>query len=1653
MTPTVYDTALWDGTSAGGSVSVGAGLTAREIQITNPPSAVTIVSGSGGLTLGSGGVDMSKATQNLTINTPILMASTQAWNVANGRTLTVTGGENDGGMGYGLSTTGPGTVILDGSNLFSGALTVSAGKLKLGNGASNWPGISGPVSIAGGATLEFNTIASGTISSLGGSGTLLDSGTTGVITVNEPPGYSGTIGTIEGAAGSTILLVGAPTSTPTIKNILDSPGQTVVFDGGRWILAGGGAYTSSLVIESGTVLTLSGAGQNLLDVESLLFTGGSFVDQATYGLRMGNTVNANASATGPFTGVQTGGFVSVTNSGFEIGGNTGAYPVSYTLSSGTLSLTTNLDIGANASNGGQTIFELDGGKLLDNSSIDGDQGIGAMQAFVWTGGELAAATYNATNLVSSTGTRLAAGTNTLTNEGGILAPGDIGIAGKMTITGNYAVTSSNGVLAIDIGGASQATGFQSGQYDYVAVSGSTHLAGALQVSLINGYTPSATCTYTVLASTGGLSGSFSNVTFGRRLITSGLEGSFVVGMTSTSITLSSYQVFIPPPVITAPPVSGTATEGQPFMFSVTATGTSIAPINYQWYFDGAAIASATNASYVIYSAQPANSGAYDVVVSNSGGSVTSSAATLSVYVIPPPAIMSNLTPTGVQGSGFVYQILASGTVATYTSSGLPAGLSLNALTGLISGVPSAGGSDSVTIGAVNSSGTGTALLSIVIQPAVPVITSPASAVCYAGSAFAYQISASNSPTGFGALGLPPVLSVNTSTGLISGAAALAGGTTVMISASNATGVGVGPLALTVNPPITYWNRSAVSTAWQTGTNWQGGTAPVSSLTANVAGFDLTTYSYQPNAGATSIAGLQIGDGSTVTAPLTIAGTALSIGAAGINMSPNAGAATLTAPITLGAPQTWSNGSGALLTGSGTIATGRNVLIISGSGPVAVSASITGTAGVVMAGPGSLTINNQLSTAGQAFTVLGGTATLNSGRSTSANIDLAGGMLLIGGAGASNRYSSAANNETLVITGGTFSYIPNGGYGIRLNGDNGPAFSGNSYAFTATQSGGLVSLPGGSSGNFNMGNSSGGCSTIFNLAGSGTLSGTNGSNWVIGADTAGASVTAFNMSGGKLLVAGGMSGSQGTGARQAFVWTGGTLVTYTYTATNLTSGTAITVSPSSNTLTNAGGVLAPGDVGVPGLTTITGNYAVTSTNAVLAIDLSGTNPASAFQDTAATFDRVKVTGSANLGGALDVTLINNFVPASTGTFTILGANPAVSGSFSNVAFGSRLATTDGLGSFLVSNMGNAVVLSNFIQTGPLPVAVTAAASNITSTGAVLNGTVNANEHTTSVTFEYGPNTAYGTALAGAPASVSGSAATAVSCSLASLAADSTYHFRVDGSSSAGVQDGADMVFTTNPSAPSVTSLPTASGNEGTPFFYQITGSNNPVGFDAIGLPTGLAVNTESGIISGIPAATGSSNVSLYVTNFGGSGGAPLLLAILPPLPSAPATLLATPGNGTVGLTWNQSANATGYDIFRSATSGTSYSLIASNVTTTSFLDTSATNWTTWYYVATAVGPGGESAYSPQVSAMPQSPAFTASETTMSTSLNLGGTNATVYFNNSVLGHAYQLQYSATLQPGSWRNYGSPQAGTGGTLAFPAPVDATEPQRFYRFLIQQ
>jgi hypothetical protein len=82
------------------------------------------------------------------------------------------------------------------------------------------------------------------------------------------------------------------------------------------------------------------------------------------------------------------------------------------------------------------------------------------------------------------------------------------------------------------------------------------------------------------------------------------------------------------PAIAATPLAQTVAAGEGATFTVAAT--SATPVSYQWMKDGTEIAGATSASLIFNPARATDTGSYAVRLTNAAGSITSSAATLTV---------------------------------------------------------------------------------------------------------------------------------------------------------------------------------------------------------------------------------------------------------------------------------------------------------------------------------------------------------------------------------------------------------------------------------------------------------------------------------------------------------------------------------------------------------------------------------------------------------------------------------------------------------------------------------------------------------------------------------------------------------------------------------------------------------------------------------------------------------------------------------------------------------------------------------------------------------------------------------------------------------------------------------------------------------------
>jgi hypothetical protein len=144
------------------------------------------------------------------------------------------------------------------------------------------------------------------------------------------------------------------------------------------------------------------------------------------------------------------------------------------------------------------------------------------------------------------------------------------------------------------------------------------------------------------------------------VVVSNSMGSVTSAVATLSVTAATAK-----PAITAQPANQTVNAGQQATFAVVATGTP-AP-SYQWRKNSKNIDGATSANYKTPGASSSDNGAkFDVVVSNSAGSVTSSAATLTVdatTAVKPTIVTQPSNQTVTVGQTATFTVVAAGTPA------------------------------------------------------------------------------------------------------------------------------------------------------------------------------------------------------------------------------------------------------------------------------------------------------------------------------------------------------------------------------------------------------------------------------------------------------------------------------------------------------------------------------------------------------------------------------------------------------------------------------------------------------------------------------------------------------------------------------------------------------------------------------------------------------------------------------------------------------------------------------------------------------------------------------------------------------------------------------------------------------------------------------
>jgi hypothetical protein len=184
-----------------------------------------------------------------------------------------------------------------------------------------------------------------------------------------------------------------------------------------------------------------------------------------------------------------------------------------------------------------------------------------------------------------------------------------------------------------------------------------------------------------------------NITFTLTNVTSANAGNYTVVVTnfwgSTTSSVAALTVTGGAPTVSAP-AGVTNYAGKNVSFSVTGSGTG--PLGYQWQkntvnlTNGGTISGATTNILNITPAAITDSGNYQVIVTNSSGSVTSSVAPLSILPLPAVGISvlnnSTLSATGgVPGGNYIIQfstnILSSNSWVNLKTNVVPAGGVIN----------------------------------------------------------------------------------------------------------------------------------------------------------------------------------------------------------------------------------------------------------------------------------------------------------------------------------------------------------------------------------------------------------------------------------------------------------------------------------------------------------------------------------------------------------------------------------------------------------------------------------------------------------------------------------------------------------------------------------------------------------------------------------------------------------------------------------------------------------------------------------------------------------------------------------------------------------------------------------------------------------------
>lgn len=327
--PGAADVAQWDATVlAPNSPSLGGDVGWLGVKIVNPGGLVTLGAGNT-LTLGASGIDLSTATQSLTLNCALTLQGRQSWQAAAGRTLNVAG-----------TLTRVGAVV-DFTN-FNASAT-------LGTLANDVSGILGPWATTGsGTALNYAKTTAGAVSAF----------------TAQTAATAGTLANVSNPAVNYSLAAAAATLTGNIS------ANSLLYSGGANTVANGG-FTSTLngLLNAGTgAVTLAGTGNLVIGANRELVIAANTQSVAISSPVVNNGAGASSLT---FSGGASGSGLTLSGANTYSGGTT--------IVSGTLFLGSQNGLGTGP-------LTLAAGTTFQQTNFEGNGAAGALpNAFVLSG--------------------------------------------------------------------------------------------------------------------------------------------------------------------------------------------------------------------------------------------------------------------------------------------------------------------------------------------------------------------------------------------------------------------------------------------------------------------------------------------------------------------------------------------------------------------------------------------------------------------------------------------------------------------------------------------------------------------------------------------------------------------------------------------------------------------------------------------------------------------------------------------------------------------------------------------------------------------------------------------------------------------------------------------------------------------------------------------------------------------------------------------------------------------------------------------------------------------------------------------------------------------------------------------------------------------